>query len=185
MVVLSEEKVGHKKWSYGDILNQYELHWPGSSAADWSASEPQCLWLSPNRKREETVRRGSRKGLRTASKPGRHVTYTDSLRVHTCVSVGLLTVWITAILLPLFVLVERELSCKDEILFTFVIEWLWRERKHGGKQEQYICHVHAGKTSKTLPTVGHQEAFILLSQRNLTVPATSGTTLWTHAGFHT
>ena len=67
------------------------------------------------------------------------------LHVHTCVSVSLLTVWITAILLTLFVLVEWELSCKDEILFTFVIEWLWRERKHGANR--YICHVHADKTT--------------------------------------
>lgn len=63
----------------------------------------------------------------------------------TCVSASLLTVWITAILFTLFVLVEWEFSCKDEILFTFVIEWLWRERKHGANR--YICHGHADKTT--------------------------------------
>lgn len=50
------------------------------------------------------------------------------------VSVSLLTVWITAILLTIFVLVEWELSCKDESLFTFVSEWLRREREHGANR---------------------------------------------------
>lgn len=72
--------------------------------------------------------------------------------------VSLLTVWITAILLTLFVLVEWELSCKDEILFTFVIEWLWRERKHGANR--YICHGHADKTT-ALQKVGRQEVQVL------------------------
>lgn len=56
------------------------------------------------------------------------------LHESTYVSVSLLTVWITAILLTIFVLVEWELSCKDEILFTFVSEWLRRERKHGANR---------------------------------------------------
>ena len=58
--------------------------------------------------------------------------------LHVCQSVSLLTVRITAILLTLCVLVEWELSCKDEILFTFVIEWLWEERKHGAHRVTFM-----------------------------------------------
>lgn len=70
-----------------------------------------------------------------------HMIYIDSL--WRCASESLLTLWITAILLTLFVLVEWELSCKDEILFTFVIKRLWREKEHGANG--YICHGHADK----------------------------------------
>lgn len=66
----------------------------------------------------------------------------------TCVSVPVcvsmfeptvLTFGITAILLTQLVLVEWELSCKDEVVFTLVIEWLWRKESMGwGKQGALI-----------------------------------------------
>lgn len=70
-----------------------------------------------------------------------HVIDIDSL--WRCASESLLTLCITAILLTLSVLVEWELSCKDEILFTFVIKRLWREKEHGANG--HICHGHADK----------------------------------------
>lgn len=48
-----------KRLPDGGISHQNELHWPGSSPADWSASEPRCLWLSSNIKREETKMTGN------------------------------------------------------------------------------------------------------------------------------
>lgn len=55
------------------------------------------------------------------------------------VSKRLLTFWITCFLLTLLLaLVEWEFSWKDEVLFTLVIEWLWRRKGMGQKQGRLI-----------------------------------------------
>lgn len=124
--IIPEGKPGRTISPYGDVSHKRTaLTW---LLYRWPAPEAQCLWLRSNKKRTTT-----RQWRRETSVEDLQLWPTLTLRVHTCVSVSLLTVRITAILLTLFVLVERELSRKDEILFTFVIEWLWRERKHGGQ----------------------------------------------------
>ena len=92
------------------------------------------------REREKKDRREA--GTRFDSAPMYHLYVPVSVFVPVCVSMfepTVLTFGITAIPLTQLVLVEWELSCKDEVLFTLVIEWLWRKESMGwGKQGALI-----------------------------------------------
>lgn len=72
LVVISEGKLGQRILPCGDISHQNELQWPGFSPADWSTSEPQCLWLYPTERQrgnEDDRKRLGEEAGKASTKP--------------------------------------------------------------------------------------------------------------------
>lgn len=144
-MISEEEKLGRTKppsgdkWTWKRTIISFFLKLIGIKV---KKKKPAMPLKEKEQRRQGVIMGESRKCPHALTYPSAlHMIYIDSL--WRCASESLLTLWITAILLTLFVLVEWELSCKDEILFTFVIKRLWREKEHGANG--YICHGHADK----------------------------------------